>query len=74
MHAKYAMSSVISPYWQGIVVLIATIKTGPSMKQITDLNDLRLFVQVVDHGSFTAAARSLGAQTSKLSRRIRACR
>ncbi|WP_082422742.1 LysR substrate-binding domain-containing protein [Pseudomonas sp. NBRC 111131] len=42
------------------------------MKQITDLNDLRLFVQVVDHGSFTAAARSLGAQTSKLSRRIRA--
>ncbi|WP_206997796.1 LysR substrate-binding domain-containing protein [Trinickia mobilis] len=42
------------------------------MDQITDLNDLRLFAQVVEHGSFTAAARSLGAQTSKLSRRIRA--
>ncbi|CAB3805526.1 HTH-type transcriptional regulator DmlR [Paraburkholderia caffeinitolerans] len=40
--------------------------------QITDLNDLRLFVLVVEHGSFTAAARSLGVQTSKLSRRIRA--
>jgi len=42
------------------------------MKQITDLNDLRLFAEVVEHGSFTAAARSLGAQTSKLSRRVRA--
>jgi len=42
------------------------------MDQITDLNDLRLFAHVVEHGSFTAAARSLGAQTSKLSRRIRA--
>lgn len=42
------------------------------MNQITDLNDLRLFAEVVEHGSFTAAARSLGAQTSKLSRRVRA--
>ena len=42
------------------------------MDQITDLNDLRLFAHVVEHRSFTAAARSLGAQTSKLSRRIRA--
>ncbi|KVN41997.1 LysR family transcriptional regulator [Burkholderia pyrrocinia] len=42
------------------------------MNPITDLNDLRLFTEVVEHGSFTAAARSLGAQTSKLSRRIRA--
>ncbi|WP_321857239.1 LysR substrate-binding domain-containing protein [Burkholderia cenocepacia] len=42
------------------------------MNRITDLNDLRLFAEVVEHGSFTAAARSLGAQTSKLSRRIRA--
>ncbi|AOR67034.1 LysR family transcriptional regulator [Burkholderia stabilis] len=42
------------------------------MYPITDLNDLRLFAEVVEHGSFTAAARSLGAQTSKLSRRIRA--
>ncbi|WP_179403950.1 LysR family transcriptional regulator [Burkholderia guangdongensis] len=41
------------------------------MNQINDLNDLRLFAEVVEHGSFTAAARSLGAQTSKLSRRIR---
>lgn len=42
------------------------------MNPIADLNDLRLFAEVVEHGSFTAAARSLGAQTSKLSRRIRA--
>ncbi|MGU7784252.1 LysR substrate-binding domain-containing protein [Burkholderia sp. PU8-34] len=42
------------------------------MNPITDLNDLRLFAEVVEHGSFTAAARSLGVQTSKLSRRIRA--
>ncbi len=42
------------------------------MDQITDLNDLRLFAEVVERGSFTAAARSLGLQTSKLSRRVRA--
>ncbi|MEK2601332.1 LysR family transcriptional regulator [Burkholderia arboris] len=42
------------------------------MNPIADLNDLRLFAEVVEHGSFTAAARSLGVQTSKLSRRIRA--
>ena len=42
------------------------------MNAITDLNDLRLFAAVVEHGSYTAAARSLGLQTSKLSRRIRA--
>ncbi|MHA3791722.1 LysR substrate-binding domain-containing protein [Sphingomonas sp. YL-JM2C] len=35
-----------------------------------DLNDLRLFVQAVDHGGFAAAARALGLQKSKLSRRI----
>jgi DNA-binding transcriptional LysR family regulator len=39
---------------------------------ISDLNNLRLFAQVVEHGSYTAAARSLGLQTSKLSRRVRA--
>ena len=42
------------------------------MNAISDLNDLRLFAGVVEHGSYTAAARSLGLQTSKLSRRIRA--
>jgi DNA-binding transcriptional LysR family regulator len=42
------------------------------MNRISDLNDLRLFAEVVEHGSFTAAARVLGVQTSKLSRRIRA--
>jgi DNA-binding transcriptional LysR family regulator len=41
------------------------------MNPITDLNNLRLFAEVVEHGSFTSAARSLGVQTSKLSRRIR---
>ncbi|QHE92591.1 LysR family transcriptional regulator [Pandoraea fibrosis] len=42
------------------------------MDAISDLNDLRLFAEVVERGSFTAAARSLGLQTSKLSRRVRA--
>lgn len=42
------------------------------MNQITDLNDLRFFVEVVEQGSYTAAARALGIQTSKLSRRVRA--
>jgi len=42
------------------------------MDQITDLNDLRLFAEVVERRSFTAAARGLGLQTSKLSRRVRA--
>src|SRR5579863_2884986 len=42
------------------------------MNAITDLNDLRLFAEVVERGSFTAAARGLGLQTSKLSRRVRA--
>lgn len=35
-----------------------------------DLNDLYYFVQAVDHGGFAAAARALGIQKSKLSRRI----
>jgi DNA-binding transcriptional LysR family regulator len=42
------------------------------VEQISDLNDLRLFAEVVERGSFTAAARGLGLQTSKLSRRVRA--
>lgn len=37
-----------------------------------DLNDLYYFVQVVDHGGFAPAARALGLQKSKLSRRIQA--
>ena len=35
-----------------------------------DLNDLYLYVQAVDHGGFAPAARVLGMQKSKLSRRI----
>lgn len=35
-----------------------------------DLNDLYYFVQVVDHGGFAPAARALGLQKSKLSRRM----
>ncbi len=42
-----------------------------TMDQISNLNDLRLFAEVVERGSFTAAARILGLQTSKLSRRVR---
>ncbi len=37
-----------------------------------DLNDLYYFVQVVDHHGFAPAARALGMQKSKLSRRIAA--
>lgn len=35
-----------------------------------DLNDLYLFVQVVDHGGFAPAGRALGMPKSRLSRRI----
>ncbi len=42
------------------------------MDELSDLNDLRLFAEVVERGSFTSAARALGLQTSKLSRRVRA--
>lgn len=35
-----------------------------------DLNDILYFVQVVEHGSFTAASRSLGVAKSQLSFRI----
>lgn len=35
-----------------------------------DLNDLYYFVQVVDHHGFAPAARALGLQKSKLSRRV----
>ena len=35
-----------------------------------DLNDMLLFAQVVESGSFSAAARELGMPKSTLSRRI----
>ena len=35
-----------------------------------DLNNLYFFAKVVDFGSYTAAAKALGLQTSKLSRRV----
>jgi DNA-binding transcriptional LysR family regulator len=35
-----------------------------------NLNDLRLFVQAVEHGSFTAAARHLGMPKSTVSKRV----
>jgi DNA-binding transcriptional LysR family regulator len=41
--------------------------SGPAMQ---DLNDLYLFVLVVDKGSFTAASRTAGLTTSRISRRI----
>lgn len=40
------------------------------LQLMQDLNDLYYFVQVVDHGGFAPAARALGLQKSKLSRRI----
>jgi DNA-binding transcriptional LysR family regulator len=42
------------------------------MTPVQDLNNLYFFAKVVDFGSYTAAARALGLQTSKLSRRIAA--
>src|SRR5687767_14040614 len=40
------------------------------MGSVQDLNAMFLFAKVVEHGSYSAAARSLGLQTSKLSRRL----
>lgn len=37
-----------------------------------DLNDLRLYALVVEHGGFSAAARASGAPKSRLSRRVQA--
>src|SRR5712672_3261819 len=42
------------------------------MTPIQDLNNFYFFAKVVDFGSYTAAAKALGLQTSKLSRRIAA--
>src|SRR5258708_24285625 len=42
------------------------------MTSIQDLNNLYFFAKVVDFGSYTAAGKALGVQTSKLSRRIAA--
>jgi DNA-binding transcriptional LysR family regulator len=37
---------------------------------VRDLNDMYLFVQVAEHGGFSAASRALGIPKSRLSRRI----
>src|ERR1700754_4708203 len=42
------------------------------MRPISDLNNMYFFAAVVDAGGFSAAARDLGLQASKLSRRISA--
>jgi DNA-binding transcriptional LysR family regulator len=42
------------------------------MAPVHDLNNLYFFTQVVDYGSYTAAAKALGLQISKLSRRVAA--
>ncbi len=39
-------------------------------RTMQDLNDLRYFAAVVDHGGFSSAGRALGIQKSRLSRRI----
>lgn len=39
-------------------------------RALDDLNDLRLFVAVADHGGFSAAARALAMPKSRLSKRI----
>ena len=40
------------------------------MSEMLDLNDMYLFVKVIEHGGYSAASRALGIATSKLSRRI----
>jgi DNA-binding transcriptional LysR family regulator len=42
------------------------------MAPVQDLNNLYFFAKVVDFGSYTAAGKALGLQTSKLSRRVAA--
>ena len=42
------------------------------MSPVRDLNDLYFFAKVADSGSYSAAAKALGLQTSKLSRRVAA--
>src|SRR5258706_11224712 len=42
------------------------------MTPVRDLNDLYFFAKVADFGPYTGAAKALGLQTSKLSRRIAA--
>lgn len=37
---------------------------------LTDLNDLRFFAAVVEHGGFSAAGRALGVPKSRLSKRV----
>jgi DNA-binding transcriptional LysR family regulator len=37
---------------------------------LSDLNDLRFFVEVIDHGGFSAAGRALGVPKSRLSNRV----
>jgi DNA-binding transcriptional LysR family regulator len=40
------------------------------MDHLTDLNNMYFFAKIVDHGGFTSAAKAMGLQTSKLSRRV----
>jgi DNA-binding transcriptional LysR family regulator len=42
----------------------------PDGDALSDLNDLRFFVNVVEHGGFSAAGRALGIPKSRLSQRI----
>jgi DNA-binding transcriptional LysR family regulator len=42
----------------------------PDVSEMLDLNDMYLFVKVIEHGGYSAASRALGIATSKLSRTI----
>lgn len=42
----------------------------PDGDALSDLNDLRFFVEVVEHGGFSAAGRALGVPKSRLSNRV----
>lgn len=43
---------------------------GVDSDALSDLNDLRFFVEVIDHGGFSAAGRALGIPKSRLSNRV----
>jgi DNA-binding transcriptional LysR family regulator len=45
-------------------------RLGTMSAQMLNLNDLLVFVQVVDHGGFAAAGRALGTPKSTLSKRL----
>ena len=51
-------------------IIVLKMKQSKRNTQLSNLDDLHLFVSLVEAGSFTAAAKELGIAKSKLSRRL----